>query len=73
MQVVKIDFTACFEFAVFLKKIQENLQEQGNLGNDCRCIKVENAQYWPYLVPFKIPKLYKIPHHIEFFNTCMKY
>ena len=25
------------------------------------------------LVAFKIPKLYKIPHHIESLNACMKY
>ena len=27
----------------------------------------------PCLVLFKIPKFYKILHHIEFFNACMKY
>ena len=27
----------------------------------------------PCLVPFEIPKLYKIFYHIEFFNICMKY
>ena len=27
----------------------------------------------PYLVAFKIPKLYKISHHIECFNAYMKY
>ena len=31
------------------------------------------VQFKPCLVPFKIPKLYKIFHHIEFFNICMKY
>jgi len=31
-----------------------------------------NPERSPCLVPFKIPKLYKIPHHIESLNACMK-
>jgi len=27
----------------------------------------------PCLDAFKIPKFYKIPHHIEYLNVCMKY
>ena len=27
----------------------------------------------PCLVPFKIPKFYKISHHIESFNACINY
>ena len=35
--------------------------------------KINRSRFRPYLDALKIPKLYKILHHIESLNVCMEY
>jgi len=47
-----------------------------NLVYGCMHVKVVAVNFGqarPCLIAFKIPKLYKVPYHIECFNACMKY